>query len=156
MKNRIDKKLKKNFRLLLLIAILSGGSGTGFAATITCTPEADGSYLPGNTIPSCNNVVAATTTQSGGAGHYILTRSRLHETLTVGDTVVTANVTGGYSGVGNQYATGASGASISTGDLKFFFNFLSILFFINTSKFKSFQYYYTSLFLVCKLLIVKI
>ena len=39
MKNKIDKKLKKNFRLLLLTSILSGVSGTGFAATITCTPE---------------------------------------------------------------------------------------------------------------------
>ena len=119
MKNKIDKKLKKNFRLLLLTSILSGVSGTGFAATVTCIPGADGSYLPGNTIPSCNNVVAATTTQSGGAGYYILTRSRLHETLTVGDTVVTANVTGGYSGIGNQYATGASGAAINTGNLTF-------------------------------------
>ena len=43
MKNKIDKKLKKNFRLLLLTSILSGVSGTGFAATITCTPGADGS-----------------------------------------------------------------------------------------------------------------
>ena len=64
-------------------------------------------------------MVAATTTQSGAAGYYILTRSRLHETLTVGDTVVTANVTGGYGGIGNQYATGASGAAINTGNLTF-------------------------------------
>ena len=74
MKNRIDKKLKKNFRLLLLIAILSGGSGTGFAATITCTPGADGSYMPGNVIPSCNTVSAATITQPSTAGWYILTK----------------------------------------------------------------------------------
>ena len=62
MKNKIDKKLKKNFRLLLLTSILSGVSGTGFAATITCTPGADGSYLPGDVIPSCNTVSAATIT----------------------------------------------------------------------------------------------
>ena len=90
-------------------------SNSAFAAD--CVASADGSYLPGNTIPSCNNVVAATTAQSGAAGYYILTRSRLHETLTVGDTVVTANVTGGYGGIGNQYATGASGAAINTGNL---------------------------------------
>ena len=92
-------------------------SNSAFAAD--CVAAADGSYLPGNTIPLCNNVVAATTTQSGAADHYILTRSRLHETLTVGDTVVTANVTGGYGGIGNQYATGASGAAINTGNLTF-------------------------------------
>jgi outer membrane autotransporter protein len=92
-------------------------SNSAFAAD--CVAAADGSFLPGNTIPSCNKVVAATTTQSGGAGHYILTRSHLHETLTVGDTVVTANVTGGYGGIGNQYATGASGAAINTGNLTF-------------------------------------
>ena len=119
MKNKIDKKLKKNFRLLLLTSILSGVSGTGFAATITCTPGADGSYLPGNVIPSCNTVSAATITQPSTAGFYILTRSRLYETLIVGNTDVTANVTGGYGGIGNQYASGAAGASISTGDLKF-------------------------------------
>ena len=92
-------------------------SNSAFAAD--CVAAADGSYLPGNTIPSCNNVVAATATQSGAAGYYILTRSRLHEPLTVGNTVVTANVTGGYSGIGNQYATGASGAAINTGNLTF-------------------------------------
>ncbi|MGB4914768.1 MAG: hypothetical protein WBP76_02145, partial [Leptotrichiaceae bacterium] len=119
MKNKIDKKLKKNFRLLLLTSILSGVSATGFAATITCTPGADGSYLPGNVIPSCNTVSAATITQPSTAGFYILTRSRLYETLIVGNTDVTANVTGGYGGIGNQYASGAAGASISTGDLKF-------------------------------------
>ena len=119
MKNKIDKKLKKNFRLLLLTSILSGVSATGFAATITCTPGADGSYLPGNVIPSCNTVSAATITQPSTAGFYILTRSRLYETLIVGNTDVTANVTGGYDGIGNQYASGAAGASISTGDLKF-------------------------------------
>ena len=111
MKNKIDRKLKKNFRLLLLTSILSGVSGTGFAATITCTPEADGSYLPGNVIPSCNTVSAATITQPSTAGFYILTRSRLYETLVVGDTDLQANVTGGYGGIGNQYASGAAGAS---------------------------------------------
>ena len=119
MKNKIDKKLKKNFRLLLLTSILSGVSGTGFAATITCTPEADGSYLPGNVIPSCNTVSAATITQPSTAGFYILTRSRLAETLNVGNTDVTANVAGGYAGIGNQYAMGAAGASIVTGTVKF-------------------------------------
>lgn len=36
-------------------------SNSAFAAD--CVAAADGSYLPGNTIPSCNNVVAATTTR---------------------------------------------------------------------------------------------
>ena len=121
MKNKIDKKLKKNFRLLLLTSILSGVSGTGFAATITCTPEADGSYMPGDyaPLPSCNNVVAATVTQSGNAEWYIMTRSRLHETLYVGDSNVTANVNGGYGGIVNQYAYGLSGAAIIAGNLTF-------------------------------------
>ncbi len=121
MKNKIDKKLKKNFRLLLLTSILSGVSATGFAATITCTPEADGSYMPGDyaPLPSCNNVVAATVTQSGNAEWYIMTRSRLHETLYVGDSNVTANVNGGYGGIVNQYAYGLSGAAIIAGNLTF-------------------------------------
>ena len=121
MKNKIDKKLKKNFRLLLLTSILSGVSATGFAATITCTPGADGSYMPGDyaPLPSCNNVVAATVTQSGNAEWYIMTRSRLHETLYVGDSNVTANVNGGYGGIVNQYAYGLSGAAIIAGNLTF-------------------------------------
>ena len=119
MKNKIDKKLKKNFRLLLLTSILSGVSGTGFAATITCTPGADGSYFPGNVAPSCNTVSAPTITQPSTAGWYILTRSRLYEPLVVGNTDVTANVAGGYAGIGNQYAMGAAGASIVTGNVKF-------------------------------------
>ena len=125
MKNRIDKKLKKNFRLLLLISILSGGSGTGFAAPVICT-TVDGTYWPGNfnttnnaNAATCNTVVATTTTQTSAAW-YILTRSKLHEPLNVGNTDVTVtNTTGGYDGIGNQYASGAAGASISTGDLKF-------------------------------------
>ena len=48
-----------------------------------------------------------------------MTRSRLYETLIVGNTDVTANVTGGYGGIGNQYALGAAGASIVTGNVKF-------------------------------------
>jgi hypothetical protein len=75
--------------------------------------------MPGNVIPSCNTVSAATITQPSTAGWYILTRSKLYETLVVGDTDVTANVTVEYGGIGNQYASGAAGASISTGDLKF-------------------------------------
>jgi hypothetical protein len=61
-------------------------------------------------------------TQTGTAGFYILTRSRLYETLNVGDTNVTATVTGGYGGIGNQYALGqnpTSNAAISTGNLTF-------------------------------------
>lgn len=111
--SELTKGMGKAAAVVSLMAL----SNSAFAAD--CVAAADGSFLPGNTDPSCNNVVAATTTQSGGAGYYILTRSRLHETLTVGDTVVTANVTGGYGGIGNQYATGASGAAINTGNLTF-------------------------------------
>jgi outer membrane autotransporter protein len=94
-------------------------SNSAFAAD--CVAAADGSYMPGDyaPLPSCNNVVAATVTQSGNAEWYIMTRSKLHETLYVGDSNVTANVNGGYGGIVNQYAYGLSGAAIIAGNLTF-------------------------------------
>lgn len=89
------------------------------AFALDCTANADGSYLVGQNSPSCNNIKAATVTQSGNASFYILTRSKLHEKLNVGDTVLTANVNGDYTGLANQYASGGSGSSINAGDLNF-------------------------------------
>ena len=117
MERKINAKTGNKLKLLLLTSILYGVSSMSFGAN--CTPAADGSYLPGNVAPSCNNIVPATVTQTGGAGFYVLTRSRLYETLNVGDTKVTANVTGGYGGIGNQYAAGTAGAAINTGVLDF-------------------------------------
>ena len=120
--SELSKSMGKAVAVVSLMAI----SSHSFAAPVTCTPGADGSYLPGNTAPSCNDVVATTVTQPNTAGWYILTRSRLYETLNVGDTNVTATVTGGYGGIGNQYALGqnsailpTSNAAISTGNLTF-------------------------------------
>ena len=48
-----------------------------------------------------------------------MTRSRLYEPLVVGNTDVTANVAGGYAGIGNQFSSGAAGVSINTGTVKF-------------------------------------
>ena len=88
---------------------------------LDCTPDANGSYLVGNVSPSCNNVPATTspTTLAPAAGFYVLTRSRLHEALTIGDTDVTVAATGGFAGIGNQYATGNAGASINASNVKF-------------------------------------
>lgn len=101
------------------IAVLAA-SATAFA--LDCTANGDGSYLPGGSSPSCNNINAATVNQSGHAGFYILTRSKLHEPLNVGDTTLTANVSGDYTALGNQYANGASGALINAGNLNFTIN----------------------------------
>lgn len=88
---------------------------------LDCTPDANGSYLVGNGSPSCNNVPATTspTTLAPAAGFYVLTRSRLTEALTIGDTDVTVAATGGFAGIGNQYATGNAGASINASNVKF-------------------------------------
>lgn len=88
---------------------------------LDCTPDANGSYLVGNVSPSCNNVPATTspTTLAPAAGFYVLTRSRLTEALTIGDTDVTVAATGGFAGIGNQYATGNAGASINASNVKF-------------------------------------
>ncbi|SCC08600.1 autotransporter outer membrane beta-barrel domain-containing protein [Gilliamella intestini] len=89
------------------------------AFALDCTANADRSYLVGQNIPSCNNIKAANVSQSGNAGFYILTRSRLHEKLDVGDTILTANVNGNYTGLANQYTYGVSGGSINAGNLNF-------------------------------------
>lgn len=88
---------------------------------LDCTPDANGSYLVGNVSPSCNNVPATTspTTLEPAPGFYVLTRSRLTEALTIGDTDVTVAATGGFAGIGNQYATGNAGASINASNVKF-------------------------------------
>lgn len=88
---------------------------------LDCTPDAKGSYLVGNVSPSCNNVPATTspTTLAPAAGYYVLTRSKLKEPLTIGDTDVTVAATGGFAGIGNQYATGNAGASINASNVKF-------------------------------------
>ena len=88
---------------------------------LDCTPDANRSYLVGNVSPSCNNVPATTspTTLAPAAGFYVLTRSRLTEALTIGDTDVTVAATGGFAGIGNQYATGNAGASINASNVKF-------------------------------------
>ena len=95
-------------------------SASSFA--LDCTASADGSYLVGQNSPSCNNINAATVNQSGNASFYILTRSRLHEQLNVGDTTLTANVNGDYTGLANQYTYGVSGGSINAGNLNFTLN----------------------------------
>jgi outer membrane autotransporter protein len=43
----------------------------------------------------------------------------LTEALTIGDTDVTVAATGGFAGIGNQYATGNAGASINASNVKF-------------------------------------
>lgn len=76
-------------KVMITVSILSA-SASSFA--LDCTPSADGSYLVGQNSPSCNNIKSATVTQTGNASFYILTRSKLHEQLNVGDTTLTANV----------------------------------------------------------------
>ncbi|MGB5108488.1 MAG: autotransporter outer membrane beta-barrel domain-containing protein [Formosimonas sp.] len=93
-------------------------SSNAVAAPITCTAGADGSYLVGNVVPSCNTIASETKVMGPGAGFYILTRSRLYETLNIGNIDVTQNGTGGFAGIGNQYASGAAGAAINTGNVK--------------------------------------
>lgn len=113
--------VRRACKVTATISILAA-STTAFA--LDCTQNADGSYLPGGSGPnySCTNVNTTTVTQSGNAGFFLLTRSGIHGPLTVGDATVTANVNGDYTGLGNQYAYGNSGASISTGNLNFTVN----------------------------------
>lgn len=103
-------------KVVITVSILSASTSL-FA--LDCTPNPDGSYLVGQNAPSCNNINAATVTQSGNASFYILTRSKLHEQLNVGDTTLNANVSGDYTGLGNQYTYGVSGGSIKAGNLNF-------------------------------------
>lgn len=106
-------------KVMITVSILSA-SASSFA--LDCTPSADGSYLVGQNSPSCNNINSATVTQTGNASFYILTRSKLHEQLNVGDTTLTANVRGDYTGLGNQYTYGVYGSSINAGNLNFTIN----------------------------------
>ena len=106
-------------KVMITVSILSA-SASSFA--LDCTPSADGSYLVGQNSPSCNNIKSATVTQTGNASFYILTRSKLHEQLNVGDTTLTANVRGDYTGLGNQYTYGVYGSSINAGNLNFTIN----------------------------------
>ena len=108
--------VKRACKATVTISVLAASS-TAFA--LNCTANTDGSYLPGITDPSCNNINSATVNQSGNTEFYILTRSKLHESLTVGDTILTANVNGNYTGLGNQYASGTHGANINAGNLNF-------------------------------------
>ena len=106
-------------KVMITVSILSA-SASSFA--LDCTPTANGSYLVGQNNPSCNNIKEATVTQTGNASFYILTRSKLHEQLNVGDTTLTANVRGDYTGLGNQYTYGVYGSSINAGNLNFTIN----------------------------------
>ena len=106
-------------KVMITVSILSA-SASSFA--LDCTPSANGSYLVGQNNPSCNNIKEATVTQTGNASFYILTRSKLHEQLNVGDTTLTANVRGDYTGLGNQYTYGVYGSSINAGNLNFTIN----------------------------------
>ena len=102
-----------------VIVTLSTMAGSSFAST--CTPDANGSYLPGNVAPSCDTVpaTASQVTLVPAAAWYVLTRSRLHGPLTIGDTDVKTVANGDFSGIGNQYANGNAGASINASNVKF-------------------------------------
>ncbi|MCD2164179.1 DUF5979 domain-containing protein [Comamonas koreensis] len=92
-----------------------------------CSQAPDGSYLPGNSGPDATCTVVPPTagqlSQTGAAGFYILTRSNLDSVLTIGNADIKAHVTGGYGGIGNQYATGPGApggrnASMQAGNIK--------------------------------------
>ena len=102
-----------------VIVTLSTMAGSSFA--LTCTPDANGSYLPGNVAPSCDTVpaTASQVTLGPAASWYVLTRSKLHGPLTIGDTDVKTVANGDFSGIGNQYANGNAGASINASNVKF-------------------------------------
>ena len=53
--SELSKSMGKAVAVVSLMAI----SSHSFAAPVTCTAAADGSYLVGNVIPSCNDVAAA-------------------------------------------------------------------------------------------------
>ncbi|WP_021027351.1 DUF5979 domain-containing protein [Comamonas sp. B-9] len=91
-----------------------------------CSQAADGSYLPGNSGADATcTVVPATAgllTQPATASFYLLARSNLDGVLTIGNANVQAHVSGGYGGIGNQYATGpgapgARNASMQAGNI---------------------------------------
>ena len=67
--------VKSACKATVTISVLAASS-TAFA--LNCTANTDGSYLPGVTDPSCNNINSATVNQSGNTEFYILTRSKLH------------------------------------------------------------------------------
>ena len=102
-----------------VIVTLSTMAGSSFA--LTCTPDANGSYLPGNVAPSCDTVpaTASQVTLGPAASWYVLTRSKLHGPLTIGDTDVKTVANGDFSGIANQYAYGNAGASINASNVKF-------------------------------------
>ena len=102
-----------------VIVTLSTMAGSSFA--LTCTPDANGSYLPGNVAPSCDTVpaTASQVTLGPAASWYVLTRSKLHGPLTIGDTDVKTVANGDFSGIANQYANGNAGASINASNVKF-------------------------------------
>jgi len=114
--------VKRACKVTATVSFLAA-STTAFADD--CTPDANGSYLVGDNNgvnSSCNNIGATTVKQSGNAEFYILTRSKLHDTLEVGETVLNANVTGSYTGLGNQYSYEHNGAKIEAGNLNFTIN----------------------------------
>ena len=102
-----------------VIVTLSTMAGSSFA--LTCTPDTNGSYLPGNVAPSCDTVpaTASQVTLGPAAAWYVLTRSKLHGPLTIGDTDVKTVANGDFSGIANQYAYGDAGASINASNVKF-------------------------------------
>ena len=102
-----------------VIVTLSTMAGSSFA--LTCTPDTNGSYLPGNVAPSCDTVpaTASQVTLGPAAAWYVLTRSKLYVPLTIGDTDVKTVANGDFSGIGNQYANGNAGASINASNVKF-------------------------------------
>lgn len=92
-----------------------------------CSQALNGSYLPGNSGPDATCTVVPPTvgqlSQTGAAGFYILTRSNLDSVLTIGNADIKAHVSGGYGGIGNQYATGPGApggrnASMQAGNIK--------------------------------------
>lgn len=101
----------------LATALLFATSACAVSAA-NCVPDANGSYLPGNTSPSCDNIPASAgqVTMGPNAGYFALTRSTLHGLLTIGDQNLIAAVNGGFGAIGNQYAVGSSGARIQAGN----------------------------------------
>lgn len=116
--------VKRACKITATVSFLAA-STTAFADD--CTSDTNGSYLVGDkngVNSSCNNIAANDNPveQSGNAEFYILTRSKLHGTLKVGDNVLNANVNGSYTGLGNQYSYGYNGAKIEAGNLDFTIN----------------------------------
>ena len=102
------------------------GGGSAWA-TITCTADANGAYMPGWTGPpnptQCNHVpatAASPTVLGAGAAYYVLTRSSYNPAdaqdanVTVGTANIAYNGTNGFGVLGNQYQ---ARGSISFSDL---------------------------------------